>query len=52
MDDVSAEMSKYSPKIVYQLIADIFNEMAKTAYIPNKVIEGVLFSLPNPGKTQ
>ena len=28
IDDISAEMIKYSPKIVYQQIEDIFNEMA------------------------
>ena len=30
IDGISAEMIKYSSKIVYQHIADIFNEMAKT----------------------
>ena len=45
-------MIKYSPKIVYQQIADIFNEMAKSGNIPDEVIEGVLISLPKPGKPQ
>ena len=52
IDDISAEMIKYSPKIVYQQIADIFNEMAKTGNIPDEVIEGVLVPLPKPGKPQ
>ena len=50
IDDISAEMIKYSPKIVYQQIADIFNEMAKPGNIPDEV--GVLVPLPNPGKPQ
>ena len=29
IEDISAEMIKYSPKIVYQHIAGIFNEMVK-----------------------
>ena len=45
-------MIKYSPKIVHQQIADIFNEMAKTGSIPDEVIEGVLVPLPKPGKPQ
>ena len=43
IDDISAEMIKYSPKIVYQQIANIFNEMVKTDNIPDEVIECVLF---------
>ena len=38
IDDISAETITYSPKIVHQQIADIFNEMAKTGNIPNEVI--------------
>ena len=45
-------MIKYSPKIVYQQIADIFNDRAKTGNIPDEVIEGVLVPLPKPGKQQ
>ena len=52
IDDISAKMIKYSPKIAYQHIADIFNEMAKTDNIPDEVIEGVLVPLPKPGKPQ
>ena len=50
IDDISLEMIKYSPKIVYQQIADIFREMAKTGNIPDEVKEGVLVLLPKPGK--
>ena len=49
-DDISAEMIKYSPKIVYQQIADIFSEMAKPGNIPDEAIEGVLVPLPKPEK--
>ena len=52
IDDISAEMIKYSPKIVYLQIADIFNEMAQPGNIPDEVIEGVLIPLPKPGKPQ
>ena len=52
IDDISTKMIKYSPKIVYQQIADIFNEMAKTGNIPDEVIECVLVPLPKPGKPQ
>ena len=45
-------MIKYSPKTVYQQIADIFSEMAKTGNIPDEVIEGILVPLPKPGKPQ
>ena len=52
IDDISAEMIKYSTKIVYQQTADIFNEMTKTGNILEEVIEGVLVPLPKPGKPQ
>ena len=52
LDDISAEMIKYSPRVVYQQITDIFNELAKTGNIPDEVIEGVLVPLPKPGKPQ
>ena len=52
IDDISIEMIKYSPKIVYQQIADIFNETAKTGNVPDEVIEGVLVPIPKPGKPQ
>ena len=52
INDISGEMIKYSLKIVYQQIADIFNEIAKTGNIPDEVIEGVLVPLPKPGKPQ
>ena len=38
-------MIRYSSKIVYQQIADIFNEMAKTGIIQGEVIEGVVVRL-------
>ena len=50
--DISAEMIKYSLKIVYQQIADIFNEIAKTGSMSDEIIEGVPFLLPKPGKPQ
>ena len=52
IDDISAEMIRYSHKIVYQQIADIFNEIAKMGNIADEVIEGVLEPLPKPGKPQ
>ena len=52
MDDISAEMIKYSPKIVYQQTGDILNEIANTGNIPDEVVEGVLVPLPKPGKPQ
>ena len=42
IDDISTEMIKYSPKIVYQQITDVYIEMAKTGNIQDEVIEGVL----------
>ena len=50
IDEISAEMIKYIPKIVYQQIAYIFNEIAKSDNIPDEVIEGVLVPFPKPGK--
>ena len=38
IDHICTEMIKYSPKIVYQHIADIFSKMAKTGNIPDEVI--------------
>ena len=52
IDDISAEMIRYNPKIVPQQIADIFNEIVKTGNIPDEFIEGVLVPLPKPGKPQ
>ena len=52
IDDVSAEMIKYGPKIVYQWIVDTFNEMAKTGNYSDEDRKGVLVLLPKPGKPQ
>ena len=52
INDISAEMIKYSPKIVYQRIADIFNEVTKIGNMPDEVIEGVMVPLPKPGNPE
>ena len=50
IDDIKAELIKYSPGIIHEKISDIFNEIAKTGETPEEMIEGILVPLPKPGK--
>ncbi len=52
IDEICAEMIKYSPEIVYKQIAEVYNQMAKTGDVPEEIIEGILVPLPKPGKSR
>ena len=52
IDNIKAEMIKYSHKIIHQNIAEIYNEMAKTGEFPEEIIQGILVPLPKPGIPQ
>ncbi len=50
IDEICAEMVKYSPEVVHRRIAEVYNEMARTGEVPQEIIEGILVPLPKPGK--
>ena len=49
-DGLVVELLKCAPEEIYQLIADIYNEMAATGDHPKELIEGLLCALQKPGK--
>ena len=49
-DNISAEQLKHCPDIIYQHIADIFNEIAETGSYPEEINKGILIPLQKPGK--
>ena len=50
MDQINVELIKYSPKVVYEKIADIYNNIAATGKHPNEITHGILRALQKPGK--
>ena len=50
MDRINVELMKYSPKVVYKKVADIYNNIAATGKHPNEIIHGILRALQKPGK--
>ena len=48
IDNILAELIKYAPTTTHKIIADIFNEMARTGDFPKKI--GILNPLPKPKK--
>ena len=52
MDNIKAELIKESPGSLHQLIADIYNDTAKTGHFPEQIVVGVLTPLQKPGKAK
>ena len=50
MDHINVELIKYSSEVVYEKIADIYNNIAVTGKHPNEITHGILRALQNPGK--
>ena len=50
MDQINVELIKYSPEIVYEKIADIYNNIVATEKHPNEITHGILRALQKPGK--
>ena len=50
MDQINVELIKYSPEVVYEKIADIYNNIAATGKHPNEITHGILRALQKPGK--
>ena len=50
MDQIVVELIKYSSEIVYEKIADIYNNIAATGKHPDEIMHGILIALQKPGK--
>ena len=50
MGQINVELIKYSPAVVYEKIADIYNNIAATGKHPNEITHGILRALQKPGK--
>ena len=50
MDQINVDLIKYSPEVVYEKIAAIYNDIAATGKHPNEITHGILRALQNPGK--
>ena len=50
MDQINVELIKYSPEIMYEKIADIYNNIVATGKHPNEITHGILRALQKPGK--
>ena len=50
MDQINVELIKYSPEVVYEKIAAIYNDIADTGKHPNEITHGILRALQKPGK--
>ena len=52
MDQINIELIKYSPEVVYEEIADTYNNIAATGKHPNEITHEILRALPKPGKPE
>jgi hypothetical protein len=52
IDNIKAELIKFAPSEIHEVVADIYNEMARTGEVPDEISEGILVPLPKPGKKQ
>ena len=41
MDQINVELTKYSPEVVYEKIADAYNNIAATGTHPNEITYGI-----------
>ena len=49
-DEISVELIKAAPNIIFQKIANIYNKIAETGEYPNELTHGLLKPLQKPGK--
>ena len=49
-DQITAEQIKNAPEILYRIIADMFNNVAKTGEYPKEIIEGLIIPIQKQGK--
>ena len=42
IDQINIELIKYTPEVVYEKIADIYNNIAVTRKHPNEIMHGIL----------
>ena len=52
MDQINIELIKYSPEVMYEKIADIYNNTAATWNHPNEITHGILRVLQSHYKNQ
>ena len=52
MDQINLELIKYSPEVMYEKIADIYNNTAATWNHPNEITQGILRVLQSHYKNQ
>ena len=50
MDQNNVELIKFSPEVVYEKIAAIYNNISATGKHPNEITHGILRALQKPGK--
>ena len=50
MDQINVELTKYSPEVVYENIADIYNNIAARGKYPSDIIHEMLRALQKPRK--
>ena len=50
MDQINVELIKYSPEVVHEKIAAIYNNIATTGKHPNEITHGILRALQDTGK--
>ncbi len=50
IDNIKAELIKYAPNNVHKLIADIYNETARSGDYPEELVAGILTPIQKPGK--
>ena len=50
VDQINVELIKYSPEVVYEKIAAIYNNIAATGKHPNEITHGILRALQKSGK--
>ena len=51
VDEIVIEQIKYSPSIIHEQIAEMYNEMASSGDHPTEIIQGVLCPIQKSGKT-
>ena len=50
MEQINVELIKYSPEVVHEKIADMYDNIAATGKHPNEITRGILIALQKPGK--
>ena len=50
LDQINVELIKYSPEVVYEKIADMYNNIAATRKHPNEITHRILRALQKSGK--